>query len=649
MPETDTPFWEQTPPTGESIIQEPAEATDTGDALEVITVGGREFIRTEGVAATVTLKDDDGKGLGTIHVPYDPDHQPSEEDVFAEANRLYHDLEHMRTIVRADVVAILAQSIVTSGVSETIIGAAVDLLRGSFRLHMTDDERASKTPAELAEWGKVAREAERLYDEQVLEVGIREYVAAKKHESDPAGTFWMEYARDQVAHAVLWARDAVIDELGGPEAAQALGDDAFERLVMDAYRDGPHLTQAMLTLWQAWTRTLVESIASSSRISDDDSETAEQFNALIRAARKSLGMDATPATETPPTFTPAFDADGYGRTDNSVVSIGARRALSASPSRWGFDVEGFPVFTHENGSGKALYSPSRSHFPTARDAMRAVENYGPSQVAMLKYITAMHLANSANKTSGPYGGFYVSIDDYLGVVGRAKHAKGGYRPEDRRDVIELIEALERIEVTGSVEGYEKGKRGKKSSLTIRSPLIVVSHRVTQRGVLDGEERPVAWYLRAGDWAAELEQFGMQYAVMTKALLQLNTQNDMHAFNLGNHLTEEYRIRARQQSWKQPHRVCKLLEGAEIEVDRKHAGRFRQRIEAALDVLSNPVEMQGTPIIERWQYADVVEAKGRGWFDRWLAAGIVITPPAGFTSPYNNIGRSRRQPRKLATD
>jgi hypothetical protein len=229
---------------------------------------------------------------------------------------------------------------------------------------------------------------------------------------------------------------------------------------------------------------------------------------------------------------------------------------------------------------------------------------------------------------------------FLGVVGRAKHAKGGYRTEDRREVVELIEALERIEVTGSVEGYERGKgrRGKKSTLTIRRPLIVVSHRVTQPGMLVGKERPVAWYLRAGDWAAELEQVGLQYAVMTKALLQLNPQNDMHAFNLGSHLTEEYRIRASQQSWKQPYRVCKLLEGAEIEVDRKNPGRFRKRIEAALDVLSNPVDMQGTPVIERWGYQNPVEAKGRGWLDRWLDSGIIITPPASLSRPYEDMGR-----------
>lgn len=130
-------------------------------------------------------------------------------------------------------------------------------------------------------------------------------------------------------------------------------------------------------------------------------------------------------------------------------------------------------------------------------------------------------------------------------------------------------------------------------------------------------------MRPGDWAAELDRFGPQFAVTTKALLQLNTQNDMHAFSIGNHLTEEYRIRANQRSWKQPYRMAKLLEGAEIEIDRKNPGRFRKRIEAALDVLSNPIDMQDTPIIKSWKYADVVETKRRG--RQYEKVGVGKTP------------------------
>lgn len=92
--------------------------------------------------------------------------------------------------------------------------------------------------------------------------------------------------------------------------------------------------------------------------------------------------------------------------------------------------------------------------------MRAVEDYGPSHVAMLRYITAKHIANSAARTTGPYGGFYMGVEEFLEIRGIKKQSAGGYRTEDRREVIELIGALERIEVAGSIEGYEKqaGKR-----------------------------------------------------------------------------------------------------------------------------------------------------------------------------------------------
>lgn len=91
-----------------------------------------------------------------------------------------------------------------------------------------------------------------------------------------------------------------------------------------------------------------------------ESEEGKEFaEGLFKAARKSLGLpEPTSAADTPPTFTPAFDANGYGRTDNSVVSIGARRALSAPSTRWHFDVEGFPVFTHENAMRTASTKPA---------------------------------------------------------------------------------------------------------------------------------------------------------------------------------------------------------------------------------------------------------------------------------------------------
>jgi hypothetical protein len=656
MPNDDPqPFWRQEPPADDSIPGETASDTPaekTNEPPQTITVGGHEFTWTEGVRAEVTLSDEEGNNLGTIFIPYDPDNQPPEEEVFAQANQLFHDMEFMRSIVEEDAIDALVANIHKSGtgergrsLAEEMVAIVADILADGLKLTVTDDDGSDGlTPDQLK---ALATEGERLFNEQLPQL-VRDLAMV---EVEGGRTFWHQFARDIIATATLHARDDVADEMGGREVVEAFDDagfDDFERRVLEAYRTGPYLAGAMFSLTRQWTQVLAESVSSAmSTMAEKETEEGREFaDVLIKAARKSLGLPEH-AKETPQAITSAFNAEGYGRTDNSVFSIGGRHALSAGCSRWNFDVEGFPVFAYENASGKALYSPMRSHFPTTRDAMRAVENYGPLHVAMLKYITAKHLANSSNKTSGPYGGFYMGIEEFLEFRGIKKQSAGGYRTEDRREVVELVEALEHIEVAGNIEGYERGKRGKKSTLTIRSPLIVVSQRVTQPGMLGGEERPIAWYLRAGDWASELDRFGLQFAVTTQALLQLNTQNDMHAFNIGNHLTEEYRIRANQRSWAQPYRVHKLLDGAEIEVDRKNPGRFRKRIEAALDVLSNPFDMQNTPIIKNWEYAQEVEAKGRGWLDRWLVSGIIITPPPGLITPYESIGR-RRSPRKLAS-
>lgn len=642
---SDTPFWKQNATEGDTVPQTSADDNKRKPG-DVLNIGGHEFRWVEGVQAMVNYLDDAGKNLGTVHIPYDPENKPSEDDMLAKADRVFHDMEYMRSIVKDDAVEQLVKSIHDSGTAKEMVGIVAEVAADSLSLDVSDEDGSdSLTPEQLE---ALATEGERLFNQQLPDVigSIAENPGFRADGSN----FWQAFAREIIATATLHARDDTAETLGGPEVVEAMGG-AFEAEVLEAYRTGPFITGAMLSLTRVWTQTLAE-IVGTTMTTLSESEGKAIAETLLKAARKSLDMGETPALQKPPTATPAFKTDGYGRAKNDIVSIGARRALAsaASRSRWPLDIDGFPAFTHENGSGKALYSPSRLHFPTASDAMRAVEGYGPSHVAMLKFIKTKYIANKEANTAGPYGGFYLSIEEFLDTVGRAKHVKGGYRPEDRREVVELIEALAHIDVTGSIEGYEKqpGKRGRKSTLTIRSPLIVVSQTVTQPGIMpESEERPIAWYLRPGDWAAELDRFGPQFAVATRALLQLNPQNEMHAFKLGCMLEEEYRIRANQRSWKQPYRVYKLLEGAEIEVDRNHAGRFRERIEAAFDVLSNPVTMNGTPLIESWEYTSVVEAKGRGWFDRWLVVSIVITPPTGLITPYQAIGRNRRKPQKLA--
>jgi len=649
----DTPFW---------MRDDDADLTndtpaDLDDDDSPITIGEHTFHWQEGIAADVHLQDDDGNEVGRVFLPYDPDNQPSEADMLAEANQYFRDMAYMRSIVSEDAIAdmvkvLLGQERGDGGqsLSEEMIADVVGALDGTAKFTVTaegDDEALTPEQCEA-----LAAEAARIFDDRFLPEITRE-MAGLPTEDDL--TFWQQFAREIIATATLHARDVVMEEIGGREAMAALegeASDDFERRVFDVYNTGPFLAGSMLNLTRTWTLTLAEFTAGAiTQVFEDEAQRDEIANKLLEKARKELWFPAPSANaRTPPTMRPAFDADGYGRTSNNVVSIGARRALTAPASRWVF-VSSWPEFSYENGSGKAFYSPSRTHFPTARDAMRAVESYSPAHVAMLKYVMAKHMANHTEQATGPYGGFYLGVDEFLEFRGIKKHVNGGYRPEDRREIVELLEALRHIDVAGTIEGYEKhpGKRGKKIPLSVRSPLIVVSHTVTQPSMIVGEERTLAWYLRLGDWSAELERITPQFAVTTRALLQLHTQNDAHAFNLGNCLCEQYRIRAHQRSWQQPYRIRTLLADAEIDADRKHAGRFRDRIEAALDVLTSPIAMQGTPIIERWEYVSFVEPKGRGWFDAWLDCGVIITPPESLITPYTTIARPRRgpKPKRLA--
>ncbi len=343
---------------------------------------------------------------------------------------------------------------------------------------------------------------------------------------------------------------------------------------------------------------------------------------------------------------PAFNADGRGHVMTDFISIGARHLL-LSFREWETDESGRPVFTYKNKSGKALYAPSKAIFPTPEDALKAVEGYGDAHVGLLRYISAKYMVNKVEGLTGPYGGFYVSIEEFLDARGFQKHKKGGHRPEYARETVAMVRDLASIEVRGHVERYRKGKRGKPEELVIEAPLIVISQTIKKRSQT-GEETPIAWYLRPGDWAAELEKLSPQYGVMYRSILRLNTQNDMNAWRIGNYLIEEYRIRAHQKSWAQPYRISTLLAGACIEVDRKNPKRFRDRIETALNVLANPDVME-PPVVASWKYPNFVDAKGRGWLDKWLESGVVIMPLDNIKDErYGRMREQKQSSRRLRT-
>jgi len=667
MSDRNTPFWERDDAPGKLAGELPAELTpreghesaidpDTGTWRPVkqgepFTVGEHEFRWSEGPMLTGTVRDENGNELGTVHLPFDPDTQRPDDDMAEDARRYFLDFEHMRSIVRRETIDALAAEMhkASAGdggepLAETMTSIVADVLAGGLKITMTDDDGSEGlTPEQLAALGA---EGERLFNEQLPRL-VRDLANAPTVDGL---TFWQQFARDVIATATLHARDDITETMGGRDNVAALDDaglDEFEEQVLEAYRTGPYLAGAMLSLTRVWTHTLGE-LVSATMSHMAESEDGKGFSEkLLQAARKSLGFpEATPAPDGTSTFTPAFTADGRGHVPTDLVSIGARRSL-LSPTGWETGADGRPVFTFTNRGGKALYAPMRSIFPTPGDALNAVAGYGDGHVDLLRYISAKYMANKADGTTGPYGGFYVSVEEFLDARGLRKHMHGGHRTEYAKETVAMVDDLAGIEVRGHVARYRKGRRGKAQELAIDAPLIVISQTVRKRS-LAGEETPIAWYVRPGDWIADLDQLAPPYAVMYRAILQLNGQNEMNAKRIGHFLIEAYRIRAHEKSWRQPYRIANLLDGACIEADRKHAGRFRQRIEDSLDVLANANALE-TPIIASWSYPDPVAASGRGWFDRWLESGVIIIPPADLMEErYGKLAARPPRPRKLAS-
>lgn len=618
----------------------PADAVpgDENDAdEEIFEVGGHEFSWKESLQLQVTLKNGEHE-LGTAYFPVSSHDELSEEEAITQAGQLYFDLEHLRSILIEEVVIDLAITIEESGTAAAMIKEVADLARQTITVSAKGD--ADESPEEVEE---VRQEFERTLHSN-LEMMVGEIATL----GETPGQFWKDYARDVLAHALLWARDETIEELG--EAVEQMSDTEFEAAILEAYRNAPYITQAMLTLAQTRIELLTQTFVAFLEFANDKPNNRELFDALAKKARESVEKRRErSANATSAIAPPAFNDDGYGRVTNDLISAGGRLALV---STWAGKPNAYPVFRFGNAAGEAVYAPSEKTYPSAADAWRAVESYDDAHVDLFDYILAKMLASKASNQRDIYGDFRITPSEVLDARGIKKHVKGGHKPENIREIVKQVDALASIEVRASVTGYsgggkDKSKRGKRQAITLEHAVDLISiHETLYEQSLTGERVPIAWQLRPGNWARELEQFTPQYAFMMQGILKLHARRDANAKRIGRFLIYQYRVRAHERSWSQPYRICDLLAGAGIEIDRDNPKRFRGRIETALNILANPEEMRGPVCIQSWKYPHPVEQSGRGWLDDWLESGIVIEPPDALTADlYKPIGARRRRPQR----
>src|SRR5680860_661928 len=78
-------------------------------------------------------------------------------------------------------------------------------------------------------------------------------------------------------------------------------------------------------------------------------------------------------------------------------------------------------------------------------------------------------------------------------------------------------------------------------------------------------------------------------------------------------------------------------------ERKNPGRFRERIEAALDSLQKLEQ----PVIKSWRYLDKVPETGRGMLEQWQRARIVCVPADDLTTKYRELNAKGKTARTLS--
>ncbi|MGI8404200.1 MAG: hypothetical protein ACR2OE_05455 [Thermomicrobiales bacterium] len=642
------PFWKQNAVAGDTAPQ----TTTGGDNRkpgDVLNIGGHEFRWVEGVQAMVNYLDDDGKKLGTVHIPYDPENKPSEDDMLAKANRVFRDMEYMRSIVKDAAVEQLVKSIHDSGTAKEMVGMVAEVAAGSLSLNVSDEDGSDGLTSEQLE--ALATEGERLFNQQLPDVigSIAENPGFRPDGSN----FWQVFAREIIATATLHARDDTTETLGGPEAVEAMGGGAFEAEVLEAYRTGPFITGAMLSLTRVWTQTLAE-IVGTTMTTLSESEGKAIAETLLKAARKSLGMEATPAQQNPPTATPAlipaFNADGYGRVANDMIARGARYMFVAA---WPGPRTRPPEFHYRSDTGAVSYGIEQA-LDSLQDAWGIVDRLDDGHADLFDFILAKMLASMAARTRDTYGDFPITPGEVLNARGIKKHHKGGHRSQHIREVISQMEDLKRIQLRAEIARHSKSKRGgKPSRVSIEHAVNLIDvHETIEEVSLDGEKIPLAWNLRPGNWTRALEGFTPQYALMMQGILKLHGKRDRNAKRIGRYLIAQYRIRAYYKNWGQGYDVRTILEGAGIEIPTRNKPQFKQSIEKAFDTLADPQKMSGPVCIDSWKYSRPLDMSRSDWFECWLDTPVIILPTEKLMKEqYRGIGSksgATRKPKKLAS-
>src|SRR5579859_2496660 len=281
-------------------------------------------------------------------------------------------------------------------------------------------------------------------------------------------------------------------------------------------------------------------------------------------------------------------------------------------------------------------------------AMKQIRQLNESTVLTARILIGLWNTRRNNSRVSKNGSVAVLLEEILQWQGIQKHSRvahqgsqkrytDGYRPEQKKRVIQDLALL----ASCNVRGTSRIKmRGKAVVLEVDGPYLRYS--TVSRQIGENEKTVIGFLVSPGDWISTYERHqDHALAEIDSRIFQLNPQNDRLALRLALYLTERWREQAGDGNFSAPIVMADLLAGSMIEVDERHlTNRFIPRIKAGLEDLENRGIMGKhlclTPV-------DTTQAR---WGKDWLASTWEILPPLKLIQEYQAVHTAmNKRPRR----
>lgn len=236
---------------------------------------------------------------------------------------------------------------------------------------------------------------------------------------------------------------------------------------------------------------------------------------------------------------------------------------------------------------------------------------------------------------------YVTLDtdDFLRGRGLAKvknkkGAYGGYRTEQREEVVNHLIILSHLAVTGKVTVYKGNK--KESGVVRTSPLINIDFidRIPKKGESGNYKIRVSF--RPGNVLRALLRHNWMTAKMPTKVLNYDPVREKYEKCIAREFTHLHRNNQQKGDYAAVIPVKQILHRLGIDPEtfpHKRKQELRERIEQAMNNLVND------GVFASCRYAEQYDEEGMdkpGWFKKWLDWKVLAVPPDEIIEQYGKI-------------